>query len=130
MLFQEVLLSLGMEERMFKSIGSFIEHSHELNEETYAQEMSKFSSIDRQNISATEYIAYWAYPPGRFKKDMLKSMLVVDGQTYYPIAGWNPDAAIADEEGVKESVIRKQLKRLKKRKLHNPRENKTYILYG
>lgn len=130
MFFQEVLLSLGMEDRMFTNIANFVEHSHELNEETYAQEFSKFSAIDRQNIQATEYIAYWAYPTGRFKKDMLKSMIVAFGQTYYPIAGWNPDAAVADEEGVKESVIRKQLKRMKKRVMHNPQENRTYILYG
>ena len=117
---------------MFNSIASFIEHSHELNEETYAQELSEFPSIDRQNIQATEYIAYWAYPSGRFKKDNLKTMITAFGQTYYPVAGWNPDAVLTTEEDgvVKESAIRKLLKRLKKRTLHNPRENKTYILYG
>jgi hypothetical protein len=37
----------------------------------------------------------------------------------------------SDEEGsVKETVIRKTLKRLKKRTLFNPRENKRYVLYG
>ena len=117
---------------MFNTVSSFIEHRHELNEETAALELAEFSSIDRQNIQATEFIAYWAYPSGRFKKDNLKNMLVAFGQTYYPIAGWNPDASMtSDEDGnAKETVIRKTLKRLKKRTLFNPRENKRYILYG
>lgn len=117
--------------KKFNTVASFVENSHLLTEEEYATGLSKFSSIEKQNITATEYIAYWAYPAGRFKKDDIKSIIKAFGQTYYPIVGWNPDtiSPFAGEE-VKESAIRKQLKRLKCRKLHNPRENKTYILYG
>lgn len=117
---------------MFKSVDDFIRNGHTLDEETRKLELSNFNAIDRENIEAREFIAYWAYPAGRFKKNLFKTTISAFGQTYYPIVGWDPDQlSEADiEKGVKITPARKQIMRLKKKTLMNSRDGQTYTLWG
>lgn len=119
------------EERLFKSMNEFVEKAYDCDPEVFAEELSHLTKLERENIAATEYIEAGIYPGGKFLRSNMKLAMRVEGKLYYPIVGWNPDAAAPSAtEGAKIPPMRKWLNRLPKKHFHNSRENKSYILYG
>lgn len=120
------------EKRLFNSFSDFIAGWWECSPEVQAAELKNFSALERNNFACTEYIAADSYPVSKFLRSNMKIVLRVAGKVYYPIVGWDPDVMPATSEGEQAKVppLRKWLNRLPKRKLHNPREDRTYILYG
>lgn len=118
------------EEKKIKTVEDFIRNCHELTPEDYAVELKQFSAIERANILATEYISKMDYPAGKFDRENIKVSLNIGGKIYYPIVGWNPDLTNPYAGEMKISPMRKWLNRLPKRKIHNSREDRTYVLYG
>lgn len=106
-----------MEEKKSK-VKEFLDNMTNLTEEEKAAELKKFSSVDRQNILAVEYIAQDIYPAKRFNRNLNKLALKIGGKVYFPIVGWTPD-----------KIDRKWLSRCKVKKFRNEKEDRTYILY-
>lgn len=117
------------EERMFKNMQDFLAGMATLDPEVYATELKKFSSSEQENISCTEYIAANSYPAKKINMNIIKLSLKLDGKIYYPIVGWNPDAANPNSNGTI-PAYRKWMNKLPQRRLHNSKENRTYILYA
>lgn len=116
-------------ERMFKDIREFLNNMATLDEEVREAELKKFSAIDRANILATEYIAADIYPVKHVNRNIIKLSLTFKGKVFYPIVGWNPDAASPLGKSLTPPV-RRWLSGKQQYHLHNTKENRTYILYA
>lgn len=116
-------------ERMFRDIKDFLNNMATLNEEVREVELKKFGAIDRANILATEYIAADIYPMRHVDHSIIKLSLKFGGKIFYPIVGWNPDAANPFGKSLMPPV-RRWLNGKRQYHLHNTREDRTYTLYA
>lgn len=119
---------MAEKEKKYKDLHEFLQETANLEPEELEVEMKKLSSVERENVKATEYIAAEYYPPKHVDMKKFKLTLKVAGKLFYPIVGWNPDAL---SPSAKSSIapMRKWLNSLKKMHLHNSNENRSYILY-
>lgn len=119
-----------MTEEVFRAFTELVEKGQEFSEEEYLERFTKLSAIEKRNVSCLEYIAADIYPANRFDRDNMKLSMRVAGKVYYPIVGWDPDQAGPSSTPGQIPPMRKWLNGQKKRKIHNSREDKTYVLYG
>lgn len=116
-------------ERMFKDIREFLNNMATLDEEVREAELKKFSATDRANILATEYIAADIYPMKHVNRNIIKLSLKFKGKEFFPIVGWSPDAASPFSKAIM-PPMRRWLNSKTQYRLHNSKENRTYILYA
>lgn len=116
--------------KMFERVEDLMKNADTLDPEVYAAELKKFSALERRNAQCVEYISEIWYPAGKFDRGNFLLTLKVNGRIYYPIVGWDPDAIHPLSKETRVPPFRKWLNKLPKKKLHNPTENRTYILYG
>lgn len=115
---------------MFTKVEGFMSDMATLDPEVKESELKKFSATERANIKATEYIAADSYPQKHIDRSLYKLAMNFKGKTYYPIVGWNPDLASPYAPEGKIPPMRKWLNTLPQHKLHNSKEDRTYIFYG
>ena len=84
---------MAKHDRMFETIQDFLAEMANLEPEVYATELKKFNAVERANILATEYIAADIYPQSKFSQANIKLAIRHEGKNFYPLIGWNPDAA-------------------------------------
>ena len=114
---------------MFKDIKDFMANMKNLDEDVQATEFKKFSAVERANIEALEYIAADIYPMKKINMNLFKLSITFKGKKFYPIVGWNPDAASPFGKAIT-PPMRRWLNSKTQYRLHSSKEDRTYILYA
>lgn len=116
-------------EKSFKDILNFLDNMKDMAPEIREAELKTFNVVDRTNIKCTEYIAADIYPQKHVNRDLFKLSITFQDKVFYPIVGWNPDSIHPNGKN-SIPVARRWLNSRIQYRLHNSKEDRTYILYA